>query len=231
MKTIWTTLSVLAVANLLALLALGGWLKSADRLDIGRIKQIRQIFTETLTQQTTRLDEAKAKAEAEEKAAAEKSKEGQPPVTSADTLELKLEQSKADQERMESLRRETRIMQETLRRERAQVDAEWAVLKKAQADFQQARKAVADTEGNAQFKKALATLEGLKPDKAKAALQELINGKQVDQAVAYLNAMQERMRTKVIDEFITADPKVATDLLERLRTRGMIARAPEAPPG
>jgi len=90
---------------------------------------------------------------------------------------------------------------------------------------------VAETEGNAQFKKALATLEGLKPDKAKAALQELINGKQVDQAVAYLNAMQERMRTKVIDEFITADPKVATDLLERLRTRGMIARAPEAPPG
>jgi len=123
MKTVWTALSVLAVANLLALLALGGWLKSADRLDLGRVKQIRQIFTETLTQQKARLDEAKAKADAEEKAAAEKIKEGQPPVTSADTLELKLEQSKADQERMESLRRETRILQETLRRERAQVDA------------------------------------------------------------------------------------------------------------
>ena len=48
---------------------------------------------------------------------------------------------------------------------------------------------------------------------------------------AYLNAMQERTRTKVLDEFIKSDPKVATDLLERLRTRGIAARAPETMPG
>jgi hypothetical protein len=88
---------------------------------------------------------------------------------------------------------------------------------------------VAQTEGNAQFRKALATLEGLKPDKVKLTLQQLLDQGEADQVVAYLNAMQERTRTKVLDEFIKSDPKVATDLLERLRTRGLIARASEKP--
>jgi colicin import membrane protein len=230
-KTLWTVLSVLAVANLLALLGLVGWLKSSDRLDASRVRQIREVFKETLTQQKSREEEAKAKAEAEQKAAEEQAKAARPPVTAADTLELKLEQSKADQERMDALRRDAKILQDTLKRERAQLDADKAAFLKEKAEFEQARKVVAQTEGNAQFKKALATLEGLKPDKIKATLQQLIDAKDVDQAVAYLNAMQERTRARVIDEFIKSDPKVATDLLERLRTRGMIASVPEAPPG
>ena len=38
MKTIWTALSVLAVANLLALGALAFWLHNSDRLDMARIR-------------------------------------------------------------------------------------------------------------------------------------------------------------------------------------------------
>jgi hypothetical protein len=231
MKTIWTALSVMAVANLLALVGLIGWLKTADRLDVARIRQVREMFKDTVTQQKAREDEAKAKADADQKAAEEKAKAALPPVTAADTLELKLDESKADQERLESLRREVKVLQETLKREHAQLDIDRAALQKERDEFERARKVVAETEGNAQFKKALATLESLRPDKAKLALQQLIDAKQADQAVAYLNAMQERTRTKLIDEFLKGDPKVATDLLERLRTRGLIARAPEAPPG
>jgi hypothetical protein len=231
MKTLWASLSVLAVANLLALLGLIGWLSASDRLDLSRVRAIRTTLAETLTQQKAREDEANAKAEADARAVKEKEEAAKPPIGAADTLDLKLEQSKADQERLEAVRREVRFLQETLKRERAALDADWAALNKAKADFEQARKVVLQTEGNAQFKKALATLEGLKPDKARTALQQLIDAKQVDQAVAYLNAMQERTRTKVIDEFLKTDPKVATDLLERLRTRGVLARAPETPPG
>lgn len=230
MKAIWTILSVLAVANLLALLGLVGWLKSTDRLDNSRIRQIREVFKETLAQQKAREDDAKAKADAEQKAAEEKAKAALPPVTAADTLELKLEQSKVDQERMEALRRDVKILQDTIKRERTQLDIDKAAFAKETAAFDQARKVVAQTEGAAQFKKALGTLEGLKPDQIKTALQQLIDGKQEDQAVAYLNAMEERTRAKVMQAFITGDPKVATDLLERLRTRGLIARVPEAPP-
>ena len=231
MKAIWTILAVIAVANMLALLGLVGWLKSSDRLDMARVAEVRRLFVETTAQRKTREEDDKAKAEAEQKAAAELAKQGQPPLAAADVLAAKLEQSKLDQERLQSLRREVQLLQETLRRERTQLDADRQAFLKERADFEKARQAVVQTEGNAQFKKALATIEGLKPDKAKTALQELLDLKQVDQVVAYLNAMQERSRTKIIDEFIKSDPKVATDLLERLRTRGMLARGPETAPG
>jgi len=231
MTKIWTVLSVMAVANLLALGAFAAWLRSSDRIDMARVRQVRAMFAETLTQQKSREDQTRTKAEAEQKAAAEQAKASQPPIGAGDVLALKLEQGKADQERLESLRREVQILRETLQRERAQLDADRAQLTKDQQEFERARRIAAQTEGNAQFKTALATLEGLKPDKAKTTLQQLIDAKQVEQVVAYLNAMQERTRTKVLDEFIKSDPKVATDLLERLRTHGIASRAPETGPG
>jgi hypothetical protein len=230
-RTIWTILSVLAVANLLALGAFVAWLGGTDRLDASRVREVRAVFSQTLTQKQVDEAAAKAKEEADLKAAADKAKSELPPVTAADTLAIKLEQSKADTERMEALRREVRILQETLRRERQALEDDKLALKKEREEFERARTVVAETEGNAQFKKTLATYEGLKADQAKLALQELIDRKEVDQVVAYLNAMQERTRTKIINEFISADPKVATDLLERLRMRGLLASAPEEPPG
>jgi hypothetical protein len=230
MKTVWTILSVLAVANLIALGAFVGWLSGSDRIDLSRVRQIREVLTETVAQQKAREAEAAKKAEAEQSAAAEAAKAGRPPATAAELLEFKLEQSRLDEERQRAQRREIQLLRETLQRERAQLDADQATFKTEKEQFEQARKVVAESEGNAQFKKALATLEGLKPDKARATLQELLDRQQVDQVVSYLNAMQERTRTKVIDEFGKSDPKVATDLLERLRTRGQLARAPEVPP-
>ncbi len=41
-------------------------------------------------------------------------------------------------------------------------------------------------------------------------------------ALDYLNAMQPRARTKVITEFAKDDPKLAGELLERLRTYGQV---------
>src|SRR5947209_6890493 len=143
MKTIWTILSVLAVANLLALAAFAGWLKVSDRVDIARVRGVRQMFMETLTQQKSREDEARAQAEADDKAAAQKAQEGQPPIGAADALSLKLGQGKADQERLESLKREVQILRETLRRERNQLDADKAAFKKEQEDFERARTVIA----------------------------------------------------------------------------------------
>jgi hypothetical protein len=44
-----------------------------------------------------------------------------------------------------------------------------------------------------------------------------------DQVVAYLNAMEDRTRTKIITEFQKQDPALAAELLERLRTRATLA--------
>jgi hypothetical protein len=227
MKTLWTILSVLAVANLIALIGIGGWLGASKRLDMVRMREVRHLLSETSAQRIAREDAERAKAADEKRVAAERASAQVTPIGAEGALQLKLDESQADQARVEGLRREVQIMQETLRRERRALDDERAALEKAKADFEEARRQVAQTEGNAQFKKTLATYEGLKPDKAKTALQTLIAGQQTAQVVAYLNAMQERTRTKIIDEFIKDDPKVATDLLERIRTRGMLPSGPE----
>jgi hypothetical protein len=46
----------------------------------------------------------------------------------------------------------------------------------------------------------------------------------MDSAVEYLNAMEERSRTKVMSEFAKDDPRLAAELLESLRRRGQFAR-------
>lgn len=230
MKTLWSILSVIAIANLLAILGIVGYLKTSDRLDATRVKELRQLFSETGAQRKAKEEEAKSEAEKNAAAAKESSKKGTPPVTSGDALELKLQQSQIDVARVESLKREVQILQDTLARRKAALDSERTAFDKERKDFDQARDVVRKNEGDAQFKKALATMEGLKADKAKSALQTLIDQKQIDQVVSYLNAMQERTRTKVIDEFIKSDPKVATDLLERLRTRGVSVAGVGGPP-
>ncbi|MEX2219891.1 MAG: hypothetical protein WD749_14155 [Phycisphaerales bacterium] len=230
MRFLWNILAVMAVANLLALVGLLGWLKASGRLDGERLREVRLAFAKTTEERKAEEVAAGAKAEEDQKLAAEQAKVGTPPVTAAEALDLKIQLSQLDLARLEAIRREVGILQDTLRRERQAVEAERAALKNERDEFERARKEVAETEGSVQFKKTLATYEALKPDRAKMALEQLIQAKQVDQAVAYLNAMQERSRSRIIDEFLKGDPKLATDLLERLRVRGM-ARVPEETSG
>lgn len=221
MKTIWSVLSVAAVANLIAIIGIVLYLNSTGRLDATRMRELRALLSETTKERDAKIADAKAKAEKDEKAQKEQAKIGTPPVTGADALMLKLEQSQIDQTRLENLRRDVQILQETLKRERRALDGDKLAFEKERDDFTKAREVVKKTESDQQFKKSLATLEGLKADKAKTTLQTLIDQQQIDQVVSYLDAMQERTRTKVMDEFVKADPKVAADLLERLRTRGV----------
>jgi hypothetical protein len=230
MKTIWSILSVAAVANLIALAGIIAYLSATGRLDGDRLREVRQLFTQTTAQRAEQAKLAGEKAVIDAAAAKEQAKVGTPPITAGDAMDLKLQQSQIDAARIESLKREVQILQETLARQKAALDSERVAFEKQKKDFELARETVQKTESDEQFRKALATIEGLKADKAKAALQTLIDQQQTDQAVSYLNAMQERTRTKILDVFIKADPKVATDLLERLRTRGVSVAGLGGPP-
>jgi hypothetical protein len=219
-------LSILAVINLLLIAGGIAWLHTTDRLDVARLQEAHQLFRETLTARAAREAEADAAAEAARVDAALREKESQPPIPSADLLAVRLENTQADLARLEAIRREAQILQETLRRERRALEEEKLAFSRERDNFERARRIVVETEGSAQFKKALATYEGLKPDRARIAFDQLIQLGQTDQVVAYLNAMQERARTRIIDEFLRDQPAVATDLLERLRVRGLAARTP-----
>jgi len=230
MKSLWTAISIIAVANLLALLGVVGWLKTSDRLDAARLRDVRQLFTKTVAQVKSEEEQAKATGEVQKKKDEEESKRGSAPASAGDKLDMRLVLSQADAVRVEAAKRDVDILRDTLARERRRLDEDRKDFEKTKSSWEKARQDVLAKEQDEQFKKTLGTIESLKPDKAKSTLQELIAKNQKDQVVAYLNAMQDRTRTKVIDEFIKSDPKLAADLLERVRTLGLLAQAPRGAP-
>ena len=102
---------------------------------------------------------------------------------------------------------------------------------------------------DAQFRKAVKVLDGLKAQDAAGIITALIESGEdglmsgeggpegaddaadepglrlggVDRAVSYVNAMQERSRLKLMAELSADRPELAADLLERLRSRGVAA--------
>lgn len=241
MKRVWTIISVLAVANLLALGGFIGWLKTSGRLDKDRMVRLRELFGPTIAQEKVQRDEIDAKTAADSKKAVEDAKSMRPPINAADRLELSAQGEEVRRQQLASLEKQVDLLRASLARDAAEVARNRDQLTLDQSAFEAMRKRVLEQEGSAQFKKTLSTLQDLKADQAKKALKEMIAMTPAptgsastihsgfDLVVSYLNSMDGRSRVKIVNEFIQDDPKLAADLLERLRTRGLAFRAPEVP--
>ncbi|MGD9692778.1 MAG: hypothetical protein AB7G17_05740 [Phycisphaerales bacterium] len=223
MRTIWTILSVVAVANLLGFGAFLGWLGATGRLNGERVGEIREMLRETVAEQKAREQKEAEAAEAARLAAEEEARKKEAPLSASESLQIAGQSDELRRQALERMRRESEDLRRTLSRERDEVDKALARLGEERAAFDEMRKRIAEQEGSEQFEKALRLYESLKPDQAKAAMQALIDKGEIEQVVSYLNAMQARSATKVLAEF--TDPMVAADLLERLRTRGLEARS------
>ncbi len=233
MRTIGTIVLTIALANMLALAGIIGWLVTSDRLDAERMRDIRQVFSETVTARESRQSAEEAKAKQEEQAKVEAAKAKEPPVTGKDKLDVRLEKAEADEAKLEKMRQESRQLQAAIASQIADLESLRQTVQKEREAYEQLRAQHAASDGSAQFKKALTTLEGLKPDKVKQVLQQLLDTKRpedAEQVISYLNGMQERTRVKVLDEFAKTDAKLASDLLERLRVRGLAPREPASAP-
>lgn len=250
MRTIWTVVSVLAIANLLALGGVAAWLLGSDRLDRERLGRLREMVAEPVREERTRLERVAADAQAAARQAEIARREAEAPLSAAEQLHVRLDLSEVDHQRLERLRRETRDLTVAVERDQQRLAAERRTFEAEREAFEQMRSRLAEMEGSAQFRKAVGTLQGLRPADAVAILIEILGrsgggvvrsgadgGEGIpvlhggpDQVVAYLNAMQERTRNRIMGEIASADPALAADLLERLRTRGLIARALEPAP-
>lgn len=223
MKALWNALAVMALANLIALAGFGAWLAADGRLDRERVQRVRSIFVETVSEERERLAQEEADRVREDAAEAAEAKEREGvPVSSMDAMSLRVQLNADEEQRLERLRKEVRQMQETLARERRKIDADLEQLEAREKAFAALQEQIRQTEGNRQFKKAVAALEGLEAADAMKALGELVQQGEMVQVVEYLNAMQDRNRTTILTEFIAAGQTgLAAELLERLRTRGM----------
>lgn len=255
MKLLWNALCVIALTNLLALGGVIGWLKMTDRLDMGRARELREVLTKTISQERAEVEQVKLAAEADQKKKEAEAKARRVPLTASEQLAARLEATELDEQRLKGMRSEVDALQRTLREAQEKVKAERAALDADRAAFEAARKTIAETTKNEQFQKTLSVLQSIKPTEARAMLSEIMGGtppaptpgtptptdaasatpspeprnKGREQVIAYLDAMDPKVRTKVLTEFLKSDPKLAAGLLEELRQRGQVASAAGKP--
>ncbi len=227
LKAIIRIITVLAIANLLSIIGFVGWLVTSDRLDLPRVERIREIIVETRAEQAAREEEEADVAAAAVITAEEEARAALPPLTAEDKLLQKSELDELNAQQTSRAQRDLADMTASFERILTEIKDERALLASERDDFEQMRTEIAELEGSKQFKKSLAIYQSLPAAKAQALLATLIEGGEFEQAVAYLNAMQTRTAKKIVEKF--EDPKLAAELLERLRTRGLQARAPEEP--
>ena len=55
MKTIWNVVAVLCFLNVVALLAVFGWLANSGRLDKARVREVTSIFSDTVQAEQRRI--------------------------------------------------------------------------------------------------------------------------------------------------------------------------------
>ncbi|TVQ62802.1 MAG: hypothetical protein EA379_04855 [Phycisphaerales bacterium] len=224
-RTLWIVASTIALANMLAIVGFLVWLGATDRLSLERVEGVRVMLHETLTEQAAREQEQE-RLEAEEAMRAEQAARARmPSLTAGEALSVSRELEERQRQVIERLRREVIDLQRALVLERDEIDRVWQSLRDERAAFEAARARIAAIEGEEQFERTVRLYESLRPAQAREMLQELIRLGEIEQVVAYLNAMQTRAASKILGEF-DDDAPLAADLLERLRTRGLQARVP-----
>lgn len=223
MKSIWLILSMIALANILAIAGVVGWLSATDRLNRERVDRIRELLTKPVAVEVAELE---ALAVAQTKAqddAVQAGKLAQPPVPAADRLAADQAEAELTLQRMLRRQREIDDLGSQLLRRQDELDRREQELQERIAAFDAQKAKYLAIEGTAQFQTALTTLEGLKAREAKATLEVLMTSGKDDEVIAYLAKMDERKRSAIMSEFAKEQPSVAADLLERLRTRGVTA--------
>lgn len=244
MNKLWTILSVVGVANFFALCGFVGWLAATDRLNLDRVRAVKDALSETAADEAARLEaDAKAK-EAETKLLEVKAKEQKPTMTAQEKLAVRLEATELDMQRFKKLQSDIEAMQTNLRAQSERLIAERSAFEKEKAAFDALRKEVEAKTGDAQFRKTLAVLEGMDTKNAVATVKEIIAGISPeaalglpatgnsslesaaatgeDRALRYLNAMTPSKRTEMLNLMAKGEPALAAKLLERLRTYGTL---------
>lgn len=223
MKTLWNILAIMSLVNIIALAGLIGWLKSSDRLNQDRLVALRQVFVKTVAEEAQEKAELEARMKAADEDRQKAEKAAEPPITASEKI---AEQQFRDEQRTQLVQRqqqELENLRSSLMSQLAKLEEREKKLESDKRAFDADRKRIAALDQDKQFKLALSTLEGQKPKDAKNVLKAIIDQqKQPEQAVNYLAKMEETKRAKVMAEFVKEDAALAADLLERLRTRGIV---------
>lgn len=219
MKKLIKALMVVAVLNLIAVLAGVGWVFASGRVDKQRVMEVVDMFEETTMGRDSRVEieevEAAALLANEERALPDL-------AMNADELNnVRLQMTQIDRSRLERMQREISDLQNTLKRERALLSNERLDFETQRKAFDSMRQRLASIEGSDQFGKSLSVLKESKAKDSKAMLSVLIDQNKREQVVTYLSALSTGVRTEIIAVFVKdGDAELAAGLLESIRMRG-----------
>lgn len=233
MKTIWNILSVLAVANMLAIIGFVAWLASSQRISMDRVRSIREALVETVPAELERKKGEEQKAEGAKADAEAAVKAARPPMTAAEKVATRIEATELDMQRYKKLQSDIEAIQVSLRAQQDQLAADRRAFDEERKQFEKFKAETAERELSAQFKKTLAAFEAMEVKAAVATLKELLSPMGAKTAesqrltVGYLNAMSPSKRNDILGNLGKTEPNLAAELLEALRKFGV----PEKPAG
>lgn len=218
MRTLWNIVSFLAVVHLLALIMFVGWMWKTDRLDGGRVDELREMLATTIPDAQAAATQASQEAALRRQQVAEADRRRNPGVPSSERVRSITDAHLSEQR---SVRRISDVKDEMARQmalTQARIEEQRAALEAQRESF---KAGIGGDQSAGQLAKAAKFLEGLPPKQAKREIVELVNSGKKDQAVIYLDTMNQRSAVKVLAEFKTdQEIKLATELLERIRTLG-----------
>lgn len=232
MKRIFTIAAVLAIAHLVGLIGAFGWLLGTGRVSAERVERLRELFGESVAAEQARLEAEAAAAEAG-LAEAETPLPGTLPVSSELAVNYSQEQSRAAEFQVQRQSRASEDLARTLQLERERLDRQRKEFDSERDAFLAMRGRLEAVEGEEQFEKAVGVLKTVSPKAARGMLQAIIDGASgpaggsqpggMEQAVAYLNRLPSITQGEIMAQFAKDAPEVAAELLERLRTHGLVA--------
>ncbi len=221
MKTLWNIVSFLAVVHLLALVMFVGWLWKSGRLDSARIDELRAMLAMTIPEAQAAAARVAQEAALEQQEMADEFLRQNPGLPSGDRMRTVSDARQSEQRSVRrisdvkaNLARQMAQAQARMDEQRDSLESERRSLDDGAAGERERRKAE-------QLRKTVKLLESFPPKRAKLHIIELVNSGSREQAVIYLDAMNQRIAGKVLEEFKTdQEVKLAKELLELVRTLG-----------
>ncbi len=222
MRSAWNAVSFLAIVNLLALSLFVSWLWGSQRLDGQRLAALRELFAQTIPQEREAAAEDARAEEARRRWQAQQGGAANPALSSADSMRASGEMQEQADRISTRLSDEAALLLEQLELRERELDRREAAFTARASAWEKARKDEEYRRTDEQFAQAVGQLERLKPKQAKAMIVQLVNDGKLQEALAYLDAMNERAAAKIFGQFNTdQDRRLATELLEGLRTLGL----------
>ncbi|MHC5113483.1 MAG: hypothetical protein ACYTGP_03530 [Planctomycetota bacterium] len=229
MKRLWNIVSFVAVVNLLVLLMFGGWLLQSGRLDRDRMREIRDLLAMTLEEQQVLSEEQAKENEKRQAAEAKDALRRNPPLPSGADIALTSMVEEQTEQALRRLHDQTGQHLAELEFRAKQLDERETALEGRRRAWETSTADEVRRKTNEQFQKTVQLYEALAGKQAKRMLLELVAQGSLEQAVTYLDAMAPRAATKTLKELKTDDEnRLATQLLERVRTLGIEAEVAES---